>query len=168
MLLAGSRSVRFRQSFALLLATFAVTLALFVPTTGCKRRGGGAAQANPATVSATANPRVRVVYVVPDGPPVDIFAADVKIVSNLAYKNDTGYQNALPGTFNVRATTAGNNTAVYGPAPVTLAAGRDYSVIVHGTVDGKNVGTLILTDERQPPAPAAPVARSSRRADAPL
>jgi hypothetical protein len=95
---------------------------------------------------------VRVIHAIPDGPTVDVYAAsDIKIVSGLAYKADTGYLAALPGTFTVRATAAGSNETAYGPAPVTLATGTDYTVLVTGTVAGKNVQPLLLVDDKAPP-----------------
>jgi len=98
-------------------------------------------------------PRVRVIHALADGPAVDVYASNVKIVSGLVYKADTGYLAALPGTFTVRATAAGSTETAYGPAPVTLAAGTDYTVIVAGTVAGKNVQPLLLTDDKTPPLP---------------
>ncbi len=116
------------------------------PLAGCKRKSGVAASAQ-----TNGNPRVRVVHALVDGPAVDVYASNVKIVSGLAYKADTGYLAALPGTFTVCATAAGSNETVYGPVPVTLAAATDYTVVVAGTIAGKNVRPLILTDDKMPP-----------------
>lgn len=135
-----------RLVFALVLA---VLLGGSAPFAGCKRKNGGA----DATRTTNGNPRVRVVHAVVDGPAVDVYASDVKIVAGLAYKADTGYIAALPGTFTVRTTTAGSNETAYGPVPVTLAAGTDYSVVVAGSVAAKNVQPLILADDKTAPLP---------------
>jgi len=123
-----------------LLAVLAA-LAFVLPLGGCKKRQAAAPVAG--------NPRVRVVHAIPDGLPVDIFASDIKIVSGLAYKADTGYVQAVPGTFNVRVTPSGGTGTAFGPAPVTLVTGTDYTVVAGGTVAGKNVQPLILTDDKR-------------------
>ena len=131
---------------------FALVLAVLfggAPVAGCKRKKAAPA----SSLSGGGVPRVRVIHALADGPAVDVYASNVKIVSGLAYKADTGYLAALPGTFTVRATAAGSNETAYGPAPVTLAGGTDYTVVVAGSVTGKNVQPLILTDDKAPPLP---------------
>lgn len=135
-------------------ASFALTLFLAAvlagaPLAGCKKRNQTATAASAA--SAGNAPRVRIVHAISDGPAVDIYASGIKVASGLAYKADTGYVNAVPGTFSVRVSAAGASDTVFGPVPVTLAAGTDYSVVAIGTIAEKNVRPLILTDDKTTP-----------------
>ncbi len=94
---------------------------------------------------------VRVIHDVADAPAVNVYANssfDSPVVSSLAFSHFTNYL-SLPPTFlqSVQVTPASNSSVVVIDTPLTLAAGRQYSVYAVGTL--ATIEPLVTTDDRR-------------------
>lgn len=77
---------------------------------------------------------VRVVHLSPDAPAVDV-APDggQALISNLAFPDATGYAALEPGSYDLEVRVAGTMTVALDLDPITLGAGRAYSVFAIGS-----------------------------------
>jgi hypothetical protein len=128
-------------------------------TVGLAACGGGAdtSSAPPPTGTPPEFSQIRVVHAVPDAPAVDVLVDGTAAIQNLDYAQGTGFAVVSAGSrsVEVRARTPGTTTRVIGPATLTLAANRQYTVLATGTV--ATIAPLVL--ER----PGTPVATGSAR-----
>jgi trimeric autotransporter adhesin len=120
---------------------------------GLKNSQGANRFAVTPTIDATSEPaRVRAVHAVPDiaGSPVDVYVDDAKVVT-FDFFDVTDYLPIAAGTYTVRVVLAGGNpdTEAVITAPVTIAGGKDYSIIARGT--GGNFGATVLEDNNERP-----------------
>lgn len=107
-----------------------------------------------AEAQAPATGRVRVMHASPDAPSVDIFIDNAKAVSALAFPDNTGYVSLAAGSHDVKVFVAPFTTQV---APVlsatlTVAAGKDYTVLAVGLVADGSLALLPLMDNNASPA----------------
>lgn len=129
-----------RPSLWLLVAFVAVSAAMTSP---------GTSQAQSATTG-----RVRVVHASADTPPVDIFVDGQKAVTALAYPNNTGYVALPAGARDVKVFVSPSNGegAPALQASLTVAAGKDYTVLAVGEVTKSTLALLPLEDNNALPA----------------
>lgn len=102
----------------------------------------------------SANGRVRVMHASPDAPAVDIFVDGTKAVTALAFPNNTGYVSLPAGPHNVKVFVSpsnGTGTPVL-EANLTIAAGKDYTVLAVGEVGKNTLALLPLEDNNAAPA----------------
>jgi len=95
---------------------------------------------NPQAGSA----KVRVVHLSPDAPAVDVAPdgadpADA-VVKNLAYPDATDYLALPPGSYDLEVRVAGTTTVALQLDPLSLAAGRAYSVFAIGSAAAEPLG----------------------------
>lgn len=129
-----------RPSLWLLVAFVAVSAAMTAP---------GTSQAQSATTG-----RVRVIHASADTPPVDIFVDGQKAVTALAYPNNTGYVALPAGARDVKVFVSPSNGqgAPALQASLTVAAGKDYTVLAVGEVTKSTLALLPLEDNNALPA----------------
>ncbi|HEU5300549.1 MAG TPA: DUF4397 domain-containing protein [bacterium] len=96
--------------------------------------------------------RVRVVHASPDAPAVDVLVDGARAIAGLGFKAASGYASVPAGrrTFQVFPAGTAMGTPVIEVAP-TLAAGKDYTVVAFGRLDGITPG-LFEDDNRAPAA----------------
>lgn len=102
----------------------------------------------------SATGRVRVIHASPDTPPVDIFVDGQKAVTALAFPKDTGYVSLPAGPHNVKVFVSpsnGSGTPAL-EANLTVAAGKDYTVLAVGEVGKNTLELLPLEDNNATPA----------------
>jgi hypothetical protein len=108
-----------------------------------------------ATLSAqAAGGRVRIMHASPDTPAVDIFVNGAKAVTALTFPNNTGYVALPAGTHNVKVFVSpadGTSTPAL-EANLTVAAGKDYTVLAVGRVGDGSLALLPLEDNNGTPA----------------
>ena len=95
---------------------------------------------------------VRVIHDTADAPAVSVYANSdfmTPVVGSLAFPNFTSYLPIFPASSvtSVQVTPAGNPGTVVINAPLTLAAGTQYSVYAVGTL--ATIGPLVTTDDRR-------------------
>lgn len=98
--------------------------------------------------------RVRVMHASPDAPAVDIYVDGAKAVTALAFPKDTGYVSLPAGPHNVKVFVSpsdGSGTPVL-QADLTIAKGKDYTVLAVGEVGKNTLALLPLEDNNALPA----------------
>lgn len=95
---------------------------------------------------------VRVIHDSADAPAVSVYANSdftTAAVASLSFPNFTGYLPILPASSvtSFQVTPAGNPSAIVIDAPVTLAAGTQYSVYAVGTL--ATIEPLVTSDDRR-------------------
>ena len=99
--------------------------------------------------------RVRVIYAIPDGPPVDLVipgnatkkGSPKYLAKNLKSGTATGYLTASAGSYDVEVRPAGMSNVVK-KISVTVASGTAYSVVAFGLVsDASNIDAQPLRDK---------------------
>jgi hypothetical protein len=102
----------------------------------------------------SATGRVRVMHASPDTPPVDIFVDGAKAVTALAFPADTGYVSLPAGAHNVKVfvSPSDGTGAPALEANLTVAAGKDYTVLAVGLVGDGTLALLPLEDNNATPA----------------
>jgi hypothetical protein len=101
--------------------------------TGCN--GGNGVGAMPI------NTTVRVVNLVPNGPPLTFLVDNVPLVTGLAFEQQTLYLDTTSGTHEFKATDGGNSTLV--DVTESLLNGQAYTFVVFGPQDAANSQLLI-------------------------
>jgi len=107
-----------------------------------------------ATAQSPGNGRVRVIHAAADAPPVDIFVNGQKAVTALAFPKDTGYLSLPAGTYDVKvfvSPSAGTGIPVL-QASLSVASGKDYTVLAVGEVSKNTLALLPLEDNNAAPA----------------
>ena len=110
--------------------------------------------AGSAGAQSPGNGRVRVMHASPDAPAVDIFVDGQKAVTALAFPNNTGYVQLPAGPHNVKVFASpsdGSGTPVL-QAGLTVAAGKDYTVLAVGLLSDSSLALLPLEDNNGTPA----------------
>lgn len=87
---------------------------------------------------------LRVIHGSPDAPNVDVIVDDDVVLTNVAYKEGSGYLDVDQGPRRIRVNVAGTDTTVI-DATVDLAKDTAYSVIASNKV--ANISALVLTDD---------------------
>jgi Domain of unknown function (DUF4397) len=102
----------------------------------------------------SATGRVRVIHASADTPPVDIFVDGQKAISGLAYSKDTGYVALPTGSRDVKVfVSPSNGTGTPAlQAALTVASGKDYTVLAVGEVTKSTLALLPLEDNNATPA----------------
>ncbi|GAB4451679.1 MAG: hypothetical protein OHK0029_01290 [Armatimonadaceae bacterium] len=95
------------------------------------------------------NGRVRVVHASPDAPNVDVYVDNQRVLSNVPYRQFSGYLPVRAGNRNIRVTPANVNTDVIN-ANVFVAGGEDYTILATGRV--ADLEPLVLNDDNTAPA----------------
>jgi len=93
--------------------------------------------------------RVMAVHASPDAPGVDLYVDDVKVGTNLAYPNNTGYLTVEAGTRNVKVNVTGTSTTAI-EADLAVAKDVNYSVFAVDTV--ASIEPVVMTDNLAAPA----------------
>lgn len=90
---------------------------------------------------------VRVWHNSPDAPAVDVSVNGNKVLSNVPFGVRSDYLALPAGTYKVKVTVAGTDTAVF-EGDVTTAAGESYTAIAQGSVagDGETFRVQVLRD----------------------
>lgn len=103
-------------------------------------------------VASAQSARVRVVHASPDAPNVDILVNNGKVLENLPYMEYSDYLPVPGGTYNVKINVTGTSTTAF-EAPLTVAGGKDYTVIAVGYVGGGTPGftVKVLEDDNSAP-----------------
>ncbi|MCA9670221.1 MAG: DUF4397 domain-containing protein [Myxococcales bacterium] len=91
--------------------------------------------------------RVRLVHASPDAPAVDIKVGKgdgPAVFSNAKFKDGTDYSSVDPGSYSFVITAAGQTQEVIAYQPVTLDAGKRYTVVALGTLDAKDKTDFVV------------------------
>lgn len=118
--------------------------------------GVAALAAAPGTLHAQSaeSGRVRVIHASPDTPAVDIFVDGQKAVTALSFPNNTGYVALPAGPHNVKVFVSPSNGsgAPALEANLSVAAGKDYTVLAVGESGKATLALLPLEDNNATPA----------------
>ena len=112
--------------------------------------GFAAPQDSPAAPPASSAPmgmaaHVRVIHASPDAPAVDVLVDGSKVLTNVPYKTVSDYLPVAAGMHQIKVTPTGSDNAVI-DAPVTVAAGTNYTILAIGKVSDSSLKPLVLTD----------------------
>ena len=122
-------------------------LALALTVTALAAAPGCADDDSP--MAPTANARVRVLHASPDAPAVDVLVDGSAVLSNVTFKQASGYLDVPAGARNLKVRASGTSSIVIDVTP-TLVAGTDYTVIASGLLAA--IQPLLLTDDNTAPA----------------
>jgi hypothetical protein len=89
------------------------------------------------------NARVRVVHASPDAPNVDVLVDDVIVLTNVAFKEFSGYLEVPAGARNIKVNATGTTTTVIDVTP-TLTDGSTYTVVALNVL--ASIEALLLLD----------------------
>lgn len=101
---------------------------------------------------AQSNARVRVVHASPDAPAVDVYVNGSKTLSNVSFFTASNYLSVPAGSYRFQVTAAGTpaDKAVIDASGVSLAAGKDYTIVAANTLNA--IEPLVLEDNNAAPA----------------
>lgn len=102
-----------------------------------------------STTGPDATAQVRVVHGSPNAPAVDVLVDGMRVLSNVAYRQFSGYLEVPAGTRNVRVNAANTTTSVINANPA-VAAGGAYTIIATNLL--ASIEPLVLTDNLAAPA----------------
>ncbi|MDR7402891.1 MAG: DUF4397 domain-containing protein [Armatimonadota bacterium] len=95
---------------------------------------------------AAGKARIRFIHGSPNAPAVDIAVTGGPVIfPNVAFKAASGYAEVDAGTYNLEARAAGTSTVALAVPGVRLEAGRTYTVIAVGLLNGTPALSAILT-----------------------
>jgi len=96
------------------------------------------------TMPAAGKAHVRFVHLSPDAPAVDIAVASsgAVVFSDIAFKESTAFTPLDAGTYNLDVRVAGTTTVALVLPPVTLTAGKIYTVFAKGFLAGTGAQAL--------------------------
>lgn len=106
-----------------------------------------------ATVSAQSDmAKLRVVHASPDAPAVDVLVDGAAALTNFAYPDATEYLQLPAKTYRVQIAAADNREVVVFDAPLTLEAGKAYTVVAAGLLNGSPAfAPIVLMDDLSNP-----------------
>lgn len=93
---------------------------------------------------ASGKVRLRFVHVSPDAPTVNVVLNDSVWFASKPYKSATDFVEANAGTYTIKLNNSSTGTTAYTQS-VTLAAGKNYSLVAEGMVSGTPVIDPALT-----------------------
>jgi len=96
------------------------------------------------TMPASGKAHVRFVHLSPDAPAVDVAVASsgAVVFSDIAFKESTAFTPLDAGTYNLDVRVAGTSTVALVLPPVTLEAGKIYTVFAKGFLEGAGAQAL--------------------------
>lgn len=96
------------------------------------------------TAPAAGKAHVRFVHLSPDAPAVDVAVASsgAVVFSDIAFKESTVFTPLDAGTYNLDVRVAGTSTVALVLPPVTLEAGKIYTVFAKGFLEGTGAQAL--------------------------
>jgi Domain of unknown function (DUF4397) len=107
------------------------------------------------TAPAAGKAHIRVVHAAPDAPAVDVAVKGGPVAfRSVAFKSATPYAPLDAGTYQLEVRPAGTTQAVLTTDPVTLAAGRIYTVFAMGQVAGNSLQAVAFADNSTPGMPS--------------
>lgn len=100
--------------------------------------------ADDLTMPAAGKAHVRFVHLSPDAPAVDVAVASsgAVVFSNIEFKESTAFTPLDAGTYNLDVRVAGTSTVALVLPPVTLQAGKIYTVFAKGFLTGTGAQAL--------------------------
>ncbi len=100
--------------------------------------------ADDLTMPAAGKAHVRFVHLSPDAPAVDVAVASsgAVVFSNIEFKESTAFTPLDAGTYNLDVRVAGTSTVALVLPPVTLQAGKIYTVFAKGFLAGTGAQAL--------------------------
>lgn len=106
---------------------------------------------DPAPPPAKSEARLRVVHASADAPKVDVYLADAKALSGVAYKDATGFLTVDAGKPEVIVTPEGATTPQVIKATLDLAANSYTTVVAVGSLAGGTVEPLVISESATAP-----------------
>lgn len=104
-------------------------------------------------VGANNTSRLRIVHNVANGPGVDGYLDDKKVLKNFAYKSISDYLEIPSGAHIVTVKVADSDNSVI-DAQINFLPGKAYTLVVHGDIkDLNSIAPLLLDDDLSCPAP---------------
>ena len=110
--------------------------------------GGVSSAQTPTNGKNTA--RVRGIYAVPGGPPVDVFVDGTRLIENLSYKEVSQYYDFAAGQHTVRVVPVGQSQVSGVQRQVTLESETDHTVAAAGRLQSPK--SEVYTDDNTVPA----------------
>lgn len=86
---------------------------------------------------------LRVWHNSPDAPNVDVVVNGDVVLSDVPFGTASDYLVVPADTYSVQVNVAGTNTAVFGPADITLKKGEAYTAIAKGSVGGTGAAFMV-------------------------
>lgn len=120
---------------------FLISLVGVISLAGC----GGSSNSHPSGDA----PQLRVVHLSPDAPAVDVSIDDVIALSDVSYRQASGFLPINTGSKQIKVLAAGTNTAVI-DTPVQFDAETKYTIIAADTL--ANIGPIVISDDFVAPA----------------
>jgi Domain of unknown function (DUF4397) len=97
------------------------------------------------TAPAVGKAHVRFVHLSPDAPAVDIFDGTSNLFANKAFKSYSAFTPVAAGTISLKVRPAGTTIDVL-TVPVTLVAGKIYTIYAKGLLTGGTLGATLYTN----------------------
>ena len=96
------------------------------------------------TSPASGKAHVRFIHLSPDAPAVDVAVASsgAVVFGNVAFKQGTAFTPLDAGTYNLDVRVAGTSTVALTLPPITLTAGKIYTVFAKGFLAGSGTQAL--------------------------
>lgn len=99
------------------------------------------------TPPASGKARVRLVHGAPDAPAVDIAINSRVAVSNLRFGTASGAYVELPAaTHQIKVSSLGSKSTLLGPLPLTVRAGKIYTLVTMGKAADKTLNLQVYRD----------------------
>jgi hypothetical protein len=100
--------------------------------------------ADDLTMPAAGKAHVRFVHLSPDAPAVDVAVASsgAVVFSNIEFKESTAFTPLEAGTYNLDVRLTGTSTVALVLPPITLQAGKIYTVFAKGFLEGTGAQAL--------------------------
>lgn len=94
--------------------------------------------------------QLRILHGAADAPPVDVLVDGEEVLSDVAYRDGSGYLPVEPGIRDIRINPAGTQSAVIQDSP-NLADNTAYSLLALGSAEDQTLETLLLEDDTSAP-----------------
>lgn len=88
--------------------------------------------------------RVRFVHVSPDAPTVNVLGNDSLWAANRTYKSATEFFEVTGGTYTIKLNNSTDGTTAYTSSTITLAAGKNYTLVAEGLAANTLVTPLTI------------------------
>jgi Domain of unknown function (DUF4397) len=96
------------------------------------------------TTPSSGNARVRFVNLVSDTLPINAYAGSTVLASRIGYQQTTSFMEVPTGSYTIKAGEADNIGTVVATSAQQLAAGKIYTVIFTGNVNGSGTSAFTL------------------------
>mgnify|MGYP002406872568 CR=1 FL=1 len=94
--------------------------------------------------------RIRFANLSPDAPELDLFLNDNRVISDVAYRQVTGYSSVSPDTYSVQLRPTNNSDIILARKNLLFRGGSGYIVYAVGLVEGDPAVEIIYFEDELP------------------